>query len=80
MCAGRSGTEAGDADFTPARRRKLASNGSFSPRTINTPSPTLERIRLPFKSYLCLLSLSSIKEHSKLEDLPFYPLKSKSLW
>jgi hypothetical protein len=33
----------------------------------------LERIRLPFKSYLCLLSfsLSSIKEHSKLEDLPF---------
>jgi hypothetical protein len=24
------------------------------------------------------LSLSSIKEHSKLEDLPFYPLKSKS--
>jgi hypothetical protein len=25
-------------------------------------------------------SLSSIKEHSKLEDLPFYPLKSKSLW
>jgi hypothetical protein len=26
------------------------------------------------------LSLSSIKEHSKLEDLPFYPLKSKSLW
>jgi hypothetical protein len=40
----------------------------------------LERIRLPFKSYPCLLSLSSIKEHSKLEDLPFYPLKSKSLW
>jgi hypothetical protein len=34
----------------------------------------IQIISLPF------LSLSSIKEHSKLEDLPFYPLKSKSLW
>jgi hypothetical protein len=58
LCAGRSGSKAGGADFAPAGRRIFVSNGSFSPRTINTHSPTLERIRLPFKSYICLLSLS----------------------
>jgi hypothetical protein len=51
-----------------------APNGYFSPGTINTPLPTLERIRLPFKSYVCLHSLSSINELSKLEDLPFCPI------
>jgi hypothetical protein len=88
LCAGRSGTEAGGADFTPVGRRNLVSNGSFFPQTINTPSPTLERIRLPFKSYICLLSppLKSIQSfrishstHSnpnpfgrKIEETPIY--------
>jgi hypothetical protein len=80
LCAGWSGAGAGDADFAPAGRRISAPNGYFSPRTINTPSPTLERIRLPFKSHLSLHSLSSINELSKLEDLPFYLSKLKSLW
>jgi hypothetical protein len=38
----------------------------------------LERIKLPFKSYHCLLSLSSINELTKLEDLPFYPINPNS--
>jgi hypothetical protein len=58
LCTGRSGIEAGVADFAPVGRRISSPNGYFSPRTINTPSPTLERIRLPFKSYPCLHSLS----------------------
>jgi hypothetical protein len=58
LCAGWSGAGSGGADFAPAGRRFSAPNGYFSTRTINTPSPTLERIRLPFKSYLYLYSLS----------------------
>jgi hypothetical protein len=57
----------------------FASNGSL-PLDYKYPFTYLERIRLPFKSHLCLHSLSSINDLSKLEDLPFYPTKLKSLW
>jgi hypothetical protein len=58
LCAGWSSAGFGGADFAPAGHDFSAPNGYFSPWTINTPSPTLERIRFPFKSYLCLYSLS----------------------
>jgi hypothetical protein len=80
LCAGRSGTEAGGADFAPASHRIFVSNGSFPPdykypfTYLGEDKVAIQIISLPS------LSLSSIKEHSKLEDLPFYPLKSKSLW
>jgi hypothetical protein len=38
--------------------RFFCSKRLLLPRTINTPSPTLEKTRLPFKSYPCLHSLS----------------------
>jgi hypothetical protein len=80
MCAGWSGARTGAADFAPAGRRLYTSNGSFSPLDYKYPFTYLERIRLPFKSYHCFLSLSSINELTKLEDLSFYPTKFKSLW
>jgi hypothetical protein len=58
LCTGWSDAGSGGADFALAGHDFSALNDYFSSRTINTPSPTLERIRLPFKSYPCLHSLS----------------------
>jgi hypothetical protein len=84
LCAGWSDARAGTADFAPAGRRIPTLNDYFSPLDYKYPFTYLERIRLPFKSYHYLLSfslsLSSINELTKLEDLPFYPTKFKFLW
>jgi hypothetical protein len=79
LCAGRSGAEAGVTDFAPAGRRTSSPNGYFPPdykypfTYLGEDKIAIQIISLPS------FSLSSINEHSKLEDLPFYPPKSKSL-
>jgi hypothetical protein len=80
LCTSWSSAGASAADIAPAGRRIPTPNGYFSPLDYKYLFTYLERIRLPFKSYHYLLSLSSINELTKLEDLPFYPTKSKFLW
>jgi hypothetical protein len=58
LCVGWSGAEASATNCALAGRGLLSSNSSFSPLDYKYPFTYLERIRLPFKSHLCLHSLS----------------------